>query len=69
MLGRYYEANRALLPDKILEINGSAEPAIMAGMDIAMISGDERNFKITTVADLQKFEQIQKKEQYEMCRS
>ncbi len=41
----------------------------MAGMDIAMISGDERNFKITTVADLQKFEQIQKKEQYEMCRS
>ncbi|MEZ3518151.1 MAG: 2-C-methyl-D-erythritol 4-phosphate cytidylyltransferase [Lachnospiraceae bacterium] len=69
LLGRYYEANRALLPDKILEINGSAEPAIMAGMDIAMISGDERNFKITTVADLQKFEQIQKKEQYEMCRS
>lgn len=60
LLGRYYEANRALLPDKILEINGSAEPAIMAGMDIAMISGDERNFKITTVADLQKFEQIQK---------
>ncbi len=69
LFGRYYEANRALLPDKILEINGSAEPAIMAGMDIAMISGDERNFKITTVADLQKFEQIQKKEQYEMCRS
>ena len=28
----YYEANRALLPDKILAINGSTEPAVMAGM-------------------------------------
>lgn len=61
VLGRYYEANRALLPDKILEINGSAEPAVMAGMDIAMIPGDEDNFKITTLTDLQRFEQIQRK--------
>lgn len=62
LLGRYYEVNRVLLPDKILEINGSAEPAVMAGMDIAMIPGDEGNFKITTAADLQKFEQIQRKD-------
>lgn len=61
LLGRYYEANRALLPDKILEINGSAEPAIMAGMDIAMIPGDERNFKITTAADLECFQEIVQK--------
>lgn len=60
LLGRYYEANRALLPDKILEINGSAEPAVMAGLDIAMIPGDEGNFKITTLTDLQRFEQIQR---------
>lgn len=61
LLGRYYEANRALLPDKILEINGSAEPAVMAGMDIVMIPGDERNFKITTMADLGRFrESVQK---------
>lgn len=61
LLGRYYEANRALLPDKILEINGSAEPAVMAGMDIAMIPGDERNFKITTAADLERFREIVQK--------
>ncbi len=60
MLGKYYEANRALLPEKILDINGSTEPAVMAGMDIAMVSGDELNFKITTLADLQRFEKIQK---------
>lgn len=64
LLGRYYEANRALLPDKILEINGSTEPAVMAGMDIAMIPGDERNFKITTAADLERFrETIRSKEE------
>lgn len=62
LLGRYYEANRVLLPDKILEINGSTEPAVMAGMDIAMISGDERNFKITTVADLEHFREIVQKD-------
>lgn len=58
LLGKYYEANRRLLPEKILEMNGSAEPAVMAGMDIAMIPGDERNFKITTRADLERFEKI-----------
>lgn len=61
LLGKYYEANRTLLPDKILEINGSTEPAVMAGQDIAMIPGDEANFKITTLTDLQRFEQIQRK--------
>lgn len=54
-LGKYYEANRALLPDRILEINGSTEPAVLAGMDIALIPGDEGNFKITTRADLERF--------------
>lgn len=57
-LGKYYEANRKLLPDKILRINGSTEPAILVGMDIAMIPGDENNFKITTRADLERFERI-----------
>lgn len=54
-LGKYWEANRKLLPEKILAINGSTEPAVMAGMDIAMIPGDEGNFKITTKADLERF--------------
>lgn len=62
LLGRYYEANKALLPEKILSINGSTEPAIMAGLDIAMIPGDEGNFKITTWTDLRRFEQMQGEE-------
>lgn len=55
---KYYRANEALLPDKILQINGSTEPAILAGMNVATIPGDERNFKITTQADLERFRQI-----------
>lgn len=55
VLGKYYEANVKLLPDEIMKINGSTEPAIMAGMDIAMIPGDEKNFKITTIQDFERF--------------
>lgn len=58
VLGKYYEANRRLMPENILKINGSTEPAILAGMDIAVVAGDESNFKITTRADLERFEQI-----------
>ena len=58
MLGKYYEANRQLMPDEILKINGSTEPAVMAGMDIIMIPGEEDNFKITTKTDLERFRKI-----------
>lgn len=58
VVGKYYEANKRLLSDRILTINGSTEPAILAGMDIVMINGDENNFKITTRSDLDRFEQI-----------
>lgn len=55
---KYYEANLRLLPDAIRQINGSTEPAIMAGMDIALIPGDENNFKVTTQADLERLREI-----------
>lgn len=62
-LGRYYEANVRLLPSEILNINGSTEPAILAGLDVVMIPGDEGNFKVTTKADLERFrDMILKKE-------
>ncbi|MDE7233113.1 MAG: 2-C-methyl-D-erythritol 4-phosphate cytidylyltransferase, partial [Lachnospiraceae bacterium] len=57
-IGPYYEANKKLCPDRILKINGSTEPAVMAGMDIVMIPGDEGNFKITTREDLERFKEI-----------
>lgn len=55
MLDKYIDANIALFPDRILSINGSSEPAVMAGMNIALIQGDEGNYKITTKADLERF--------------
>jgi 2-C-methyl-D-erythritol 4-phosphate cytidylyltransferase len=57
VFGKYLEANRRLLPDDILKINGSTEPAILYGMDIAMIPGDEGNFKITTREDLERMKE------------
>ena len=53
--GKYLSACERLLPDKILEIRGSTEPAILAGMDIVMTPGDEKNFKITTREDLDRY--------------
>ena len=53
--GAYYEANRRLMPDRIREVNGSTEPAVLAGLDVITIPGDEGNFKITTAADLERF--------------
>lgn len=58
VLGKYYEANKKLLPNSIFKINGSTEPAVMAGMDIVMIPGETQNFKITTKEDLDRFKNI-----------
>ncbi len=54
-LKKYYEANKALLPERIKAINGASEPAVLYEMDIAIIPGDEDNLKVTTDADLQWF--------------
>ena len=55
--GKYLEAYRRLSPAQIASLHGSTEPAIMAGMDIAMLSGDENNYKITTPMDLKRYQQ------------
>ena len=54
-LRAYLKANEALLPKKIMAINGSTEPAVMAGLKVAMIPGDENNYKVTTKKDLERF--------------
>lgn len=59
---KYYAANLRLLPDRLCDIKGSTEPAVMAGMDIAMIPGDESNYKITTKTDLERFKRQKEKE-------
>ena len=55
-LGKYLDANEQLLPEKIMKINGSTEPAVLAGLRVSMISGDENNYKVTTKKDLERFE-------------
>ena len=55
ILDKYIAANEALLPKDILTVHGACEPAISYGMDIALIPGDEKNYKITTAEDLKKF--------------
>ena len=54
-LKKYHQANTSLPPDVLSKINGSTEPAVLAGMDIVMIPGHEENYKITTNADLERF--------------
>ncbi len=56
LLHPYVEANRRLLPEEILSVSGSTQPAILAGMKIRMIPGEEKNTKITTPEDLQRLE-------------
>ena len=58
-LGAYYEANRQLCPKQILKINGSTGAGVIEGLAVAMMPGDERNFKITTMEDLQRFREIE----------
>ncbi|MCQ2082184.1 MAG: 2-C-methyl-D-erythritol 4-phosphate cytidylyltransferase [Lachnospiraceae bacterium] len=60
VFGKYYEANLNL-GDDIEKINGSTEPAILEGMDIVTIEGDEENFKITTSEDLARMNNIMEK--------
>ena len=55
MFKKYLKANEALLPDRIKEIRGSAEPAFMAGMNILLVEGSTRNYQITTQEDLDRF--------------
>lgn len=54
-LSKYLPANERLMPDEIMKINGSTEPAVMAGLKVATIPGDENNYKITTKKDLDRF--------------
>ena len=59
--GKYDRANRKLDQNQIRQIHGSTEPAVMAGMDIRCIPGDEHNYKITTEEDLKRFREEMEK--------
>ena len=53
--GKYLKANEDLSEEEMMLIHGSTEPAVKAGIKIALVPGDEGNFKITTPEDLERF--------------
>ncbi|ETP72441.1 4-diphosphocytidyl-2-methyl-D-erythritol synthase [Lachnospiraceae bacterium JC7] len=55
----YMKANEKMIKNgRMVSINGSTEPAFLAGMNITTIPGDEDNFKITTREDLERFKRM-----------
>lgn len=55
---KYLTANEALSEDELATVHGSSEPAVKAGMKIALVPGEESNFKITTREDLERFKRM-----------
>lgn len=48
----YLAAHRALSETELAAVSGSSEMAYKSGVEVRMIPGEERNFKITTPEDL-----------------
>ena len=46
------------IPDQIRKINGSTEPALMAGLDMAILPGEPSNFKVTVAEDMDRVRQV-----------
>ena len=55
LLKKYYDINKNLLDSELDSIKGSSEIAFKKGLKVKIISGEEKNYKITTKLDLQKF--------------
>ena len=60
--GKYYRVHEALSDEMIGSIRGSSELAFRTGMKVKLIPGTERNFKLTTIEDLNAFELTLKSE-------
>lgn len=58
LFGRYYEIHNSVTDEEIGATAGSSEIAYRHGMEIKLVEGSERNFKITGREDLERFEQI-----------
>ena len=49
---KYYQAHLEMPHKELMKINGSTEIAVLKGLNVVTIEGDERNIKITTPNDL-----------------
>lgn len=55
---KYYAIHQQVTEEQLSDITGSSVIAIQQGLRVKIISGEEQNFKITTIEDLKQFEQI-----------
>lgn len=55
---KYYDIHNNVSDEEIASTAGSSEIAYRHGMNIRLVAGSERNFKITTKEDLETFETI-----------
>lgn len=53
--GKYYSIHERLTDEEMNAVRGTSEIAYRNGMEIRLVPGDEKNYKITTVDDLEKF--------------
>ncbi len=58
LFGKYLKLHDQIPRQELLRINGSTEIAYKGGLKVKLITGDEMNFKITTLEDLTNFEGI-----------
>ncbi len=56
--GKYLKAHEEATIEEIASYRGSSEIAFVHGMNMGLVQGDERNFKITTSVDLDNFRNI-----------
>ena len=56
--GKYLKAHEESSVEEIASYRGSSEIAFIHGMNMGLVQGDERNFKITTPIDLDNFRNI-----------
>ncbi|MCH5298219.1 MAG: 2-C-methyl-D-erythritol 4-phosphate cytidylyltransferase [Ruminococcus sp.] len=57
---KYLDIHNSVSDEEIANTAGSSEIAYRHGMNIRLVEGSERNFKITTIEDLETFETIVK---------
>lgn len=56
--GKYLDIHNQMSHEEIFQISGSTEIAYKMGMNVQLVKGEEKNFKITTQEDLERFKHI-----------
>ena len=56
-LGQYYSINAELTDVELQEVRGTSAIAYSKGLSVGLFPGSEKNYKITTASDLEKFMQ------------